>query len=283
MSKGGYRKVLTELQAAKALIADLRKRLAQTEAHMESERGSIDAPSKGKPPRFKWQDGLAVVGLFVGLAAMNDFPIWLRLMFLAVSAICLTIAFLGHKDWPKKWRWTTSVGICALMAMTGYFTWSAWEDHTAKGTIAVYFSESRRFPADVIDVTHGLAPVEANMEQAFAKAPVHQLRLRPGAGKIVMSVVIQNTSNVPIRNAHIQILSKTPITGKTLGVFPWSDKAISYDDRVLRPFSRLGEEYFISVEFEDESTIPRAIVGVIVDADNMDPYVGGGVFSLLRP
>jgi hypothetical protein len=75
-----------------------------------------------KQPKFKWQDALGVVGGLLAVGGMADMPLTLRILCFVGCAICLSVSFGSHRNWPKTIRWLLSIMVVGLM---GFVSWAA--------------------------------------------------------------------------------------------------------------------------------------------------------------
>jgi|HubBroStandDraft_5_1064220.scaffolds.fasta_scaffold126804_2 hypothetical protein len=149
------------------------------------------------------------------------------------------------------------------------------------GTVKVFFSESRRFPAVVVPFDGVQRGGLGKLASLVASTPPQIILLRPGSEQLVMSVIVQNASNIPIRNAHISIISTSPIEGKSMSIYTFSPNEISTDIRELPPYDQLTQENDTSVEFEGIRDGLLSNLTVTVEADNMKPFVGIGKFKFI--
>lgn len=203
------------------------------------------------------------------------FPCWIL-----VSALLIDLIWRDR----NCSMWKRHIPLSALtLAVTGLLCYRSIVGPLVKlGTVNVAFSESKRIPATSVPFSDGLENGMSILSKSIQAAPVQELRLAPKTGKVVMNVIVQNSSDIPIQNAHIQIMSNVPIRGMTMGVYSFSEVALSYEKRILVPFRKLGQESMFSIEFENEQSIPLAGLTVTIDGDNMKPYVGVGKFKFVR-
>jgi len=76
-------------------------------------------------PRFKWQDAVGLVGVFLAIGGMADMPLVLRTTCFALCALFMPFSFFSHKNWPGVVRSGLSVVVVGLMAFMIYHIASA--------------------------------------------------------------------------------------------------------------------------------------------------------------
>jgi hypothetical protein len=253
----------------------------------EMAEGNQRPKSKNKIPASAEFCGGAVIALLLffldkgGKANGTLFGILLVVMGCLLLHPLLSLEWVGADSGKTRNRRRGGLVFIVLIVVIAFGAW-VWPKAAELGKVEIFFSESRRFPATSVPHVNTLESAIANLSETIRKTPINHLHIAPNTGKIIMNVIVRNTSDIPIHNAQVQIMSTTRIVGKTMGAYAFSNKDVTYEERVMVPFNRLGQEYFISIEFEDEGSIPAVGITVTVDGDNMTPYVGQGNFVLIR-
>jgi len=152
-------------------------------------------------------------------------------------------------------------------------------------TVAVTFGDERKIPASIPPIhwnKYGGSEALPNLQWApdITEWPLPA----DFRGPLVVNVNIENSSNVPLKDATITVTSNKRISSKTLKVASYDDHSLSVETRTIYPANRVGYVFPISVQFDDDVVGHYAELNVTIEATNMKKtYVGFGGFHFTKP
>lgn len=144
--------------------------------------------------------------------------------------------------------------------------------------LSLFVSERDRFEVSEIKFKNSLQDLDAqNSIKLIAKSTSPRIRFIPfGQTSTIDNIVIRNKGKVPITNASVSITADVPIKGESTGgkQLPFSDTQADYKIPLLKPFSELTLEYFISISVATSKPSTEVFYMITIQADNVRHYAG---------
>jgi hypothetical protein len=78
---------------------------------------------------LKWQDGLTVLGALLFFGGMNEMPLLIRALFFAAGAVCMSVSFWSHKDWPVLARLLSIIAVNLVIGYSIYWIIAKQNEH----------------------------------------------------------------------------------------------------------------------------------------------------------
>jgi len=176
----------------------------------------------------------------------------------------------------RNLRWALVGCTTVLFAVADAQFFRTFDDHLARMgqmRVVVFISDNennrtRALSAPVME--H--ADSSKDMMFALEGIPTRDVTARNSDRSTVVNVVVRNTSDLEIENAHILIESNVPIKGAGAQLTSISETGLTADVDDLPAFRRSGAERVFPVEIPVTGMRVRAGLFVTVMADDLHPY-----------